>query len=75
MEPDMQELRHPLTEGLYGLDPETGLVRVEEHGHVGWFDFRGEWRSGDKFHPDPEMCNWVGGPGADGAYDRPFKSI
>ena len=60
----MQELRHPLTEGLYGLDPETGLVRVEEHGRVGLFDFHGEWRSGDKFHPDPEMCNWIGGPGA-----------
>ena len=35
----MQELRHPLTEGVYGLDPETGLVRVEEHGRVGLFDF------------------------------------
>jgi hypothetical protein len=37
----MQELKHALTGGIYGIDPEDGLVRVEEAGKVGWFDSRG----------------------------------
>jgi hypothetical protein len=71
----MQELRHALTGGIYGIDPEDGLVRVEEAGQVGWFDYRGRWQRGDVFQADPELCNWVGGPGAAGSYDKPFKTI
>jgi hypothetical protein len=38
----MQELKHALTGAIYGIDPEDGLVRVEEAGQVvGWFDYRG----------------------------------
>jgi hypothetical protein len=40
-EPGMQELKHALTGAIYGIDPEDGLVRVEEAGQVGWFDYRG----------------------------------
>jgi hypothetical protein len=42
---------------------------------VGWFDYRGRWQRGDVFQADPELCNWVGGPGAAGSYDKPFKTI
>jgi hypothetical protein len=71
----MREIKHALTDGIYGIDPETGLVLVKERGLTGWFDYQGQWKAGDHFYADPEMCNWIGGPGADGGYDKPFKNI
>ena len=71
----MQELKHPFTGGIYGVDPDDGLVRVEEDGKVGWFDYHGHWQRGDVFQADPELCNWVGGPGAAGSYSKPFKTL
>lgn len=71
----MRELRHALTNGVYGIDPESGLVKVEELGKVGWFDYRGQWQTGDRFQADPELCNWVGGPGSAGGYEKSFKTI
>jgi hypothetical protein len=71
----MQELKHALTGGIYGIDPEDGLVRVEEAGKVGWFDYRGRWQRGGVVQADPDLCDWLGGPGATGSYDKPFKTI
>jgi hypothetical protein len=71
----MRELRHPVSQALYGLDPENGLVKVQDGPRTGWFDWRGQWAVGDRFQIDPQMCNWVGGPGAEGDYDQSFKSI
>ena len=70
----MRELRHPLTKDVYGLDPETGLVRVTQDGLTALFDDHGVWQSGDKFAADPEFCNWVGGPAAHLGYATKFQS-
>ena len=43
----MRELKHALTGGIYGIDPEDGLVRIEEVGKVGWFGYRRRWQRGD----------------------------
>jgi hypothetical protein len=72
----MRELRHPLTFGIYGLDPDNGFVRVEQDGRIGFFDFRGQWQGGEQFQVDPEFCNWVGGPGGEGgSYSKGFKTV
>jgi hypothetical protein len=63
----MKELRHPLTLAIYGIDPETGLIKVVDKEKVGLFTMKGEWRSGDIFDVCPEMCVWVGGPNPGGA--------
>jgi hypothetical protein len=70
-----RELRHPLTGDLYGVDPASGLVRVCSGDKVGIFDYQGKWRDGERFQVDPEMCNWIGGPNANGAYGKPYKTI
>jgi hypothetical protein len=70
-----QELRHPFSGAIYGVDASTGLVRVEHGGKVGLYTFQGRWQSGDEFDVDPEMCNWVGGARVDAKYDKPFKSV
>ena len=64
----MQELRNPLTMAVYGIDEESGLVRVSHDGRVGLYSATGEWRSGDRFDVCPHMCLWVGGPNPAGAY-------
>jgi hypothetical protein len=71
----VKELHHPLTNAVYGVDPERdGLVRVDDGGKVGWFTHQGVWRAGEVFDVDPEMCNWVGGP--QGApITKAFKSV
>ena len=71
----MRELRHPLSGALYGLDAETGLLRVEHEGRLGLFTYMGEWKSGDKLQVDPQFCNWVGGPQVESKYNKPFKSV
>ena len=58
----MRELRHPVSAATYGLDPDTGLVRVTDGDRVGLFTANGEWRSGARFDVDPQMCIWIGGP-------------
>jgi hypothetical protein len=71
----MLELRHPLSLATYGVDPETGLVKVTDKGKIGLFTMKGEWRSGDVFDVDPEMCVWVGGPNPVSSYGTSFKSL
>lgn len=72
----MKELRHPVSGATYGVDPDRdGLVRVDEHGQVGWFTYRGEWRDGTKLQVDPELCNWVGGPDVATDHSKPWKQI
>ena len=71
-----KELRHPLTRDVYGIDSETGLVRVTQaDGRTGLYGWSGEWRSGEEFDVDPCFCVWVGGPRAEEKYDKPFKSV
>ena len=57
----MSRLRHPLTGGIYELQPD-GLVRVEENGRSGLFRPDGRWHSGDLRHADPHLLVWIGGP-------------
>ncbi|MDR5777159.1 MULTISPECIES: hypothetical protein [unclassified Caballeronia] len=71
----MRELRHPLTRAVYGLDPETGLVRVQYEGRTGLYSCTGELKSGDPVGADPNFCLWVGGPLVEQKYDKPFKSV
>lgn len=71
----MKELRHPITRALYGIDPETGLVRIQDRGRVGIYTAKGEWRSGDVLEVDPEMCVWVGGPQPAAQYTKTFKTV
>jgi len=72
-----QELKHPLTQDVYGIEPESGLVRVTQkgNGRSGLYDWQGRWQSGEEFDVDPCLCNWVGGPRVDLKYDKPFKSV
>ena len=70
-----QEITHFISGAVYGIDDASGLVKVEHHGRTGLFTYLGQWRSGDRFDIDPEMCNWVGGPRVDAAYDKPFKNL
>ena len=58
----MQELKHALTGGIYGIDPADGLVRVEEAGQVGWFDYRGRWQRGDVFQARSRAVQLGGRP-------------
>jgi hypothetical protein len=69
------EIRHPLTGAVYGLDPDSRLVKVEEGGVAGWFDASGRWVAGTWLDVDPQLCNWIGGPGGEGGYGQSFKSV
>lgn len=71
----MKELRHPLTLAIYGIDPDTGLVRVSHNGATGLYTMYGEWRSGDIFDVCIHMCNWVGGPNPSGPYSTNFRQM
>lgn len=73
----MQELVNPLTRAIYGVDPDTGLVRVTDKNQVGLFTAKGEWKSGDVFDVCPHMCMWVGGPNPErgSAYTTSFRQI
>lgn len=71
----MQELRNPLTGAIYGLDPETHLVRVTDQGKSGLYTMTGEWRSGDIFDVCPEMCVWVGGPNPVDTYGTSYRQM
>jgi hypothetical protein len=71
----MREITHPLSLAVYGLDPETGLVKVSENGKVGFFTENGEWKAGDIFDIDPQMCVWVGGPNPDAGASKNYKLV
>ena len=71
----MLELRHPVTLAVYGVDSETGLVKVSDKGKMGLFTIRGEWRAGDVFDVSPHMCLWVGGPNPIGTYGTSFRQL
>jgi NAD(P)-dependent dehydrogenase (short-subunit alcohol dehydrogenase family) len=57
----MAKLRHPLTGGIYELQPD-GRVHVEENGAAGVFEPEGRWRSGALRHADPHLIGWVAFP-------------
>jgi hypothetical protein len=71
----VQELRNPRTLAIYGIDPETGLVKVVDKEKIGLYTVRGEWRSGDIFDVSPLMCLWVGGPNPVGKYGSSFRQL
>ena len=71
----MKEIRHPHTLATYGIDEETGLVRVTDDNRTGLFTMNGEWRSGDVFDVDPMMCLWVGGPNPTHRYAGSFRQL
>lgn len=71
----MKEIRHPHTLAIYGIDAETGLVCVTDKGQRGLYTMQGEWRSGDVFDVDPQMCVWVGGPNPVRAYAGSFRQL
>jgi hypothetical protein len=71
----MKELRNPLTLAVYGLDEETGLVRVTDQGKVGLYTAKGEWHSGEFLDVCPHMCSWIGGPNPVRAYGTSFRQM
>jgi hypothetical protein len=71
----MNELRNPLTFAVYGIDEATKLVKVTDHGKVGFYTANGEWRSGDIFDVCPHMCQWIGGPNPVGTYGTSFRQM
>jgi len=72
----MREMKHPLTGAIYGVDPSSGLLRIEDtQGRVGFYTPQGEWRSGEQVGADPTFCLWVGGPQVEAKYDKPFKAV
>jgi len=71
----MKEIRHPHTLATYGIDPDTELVRVTDKGKTGLYTMTGEWRSGDVFDVDPQMCLWVGGPNPANRYAGSFRQL
>lgn len=71
----MQELRDPRTLAIYGLDPETGLVRVVDKDRSGLYTVSGQWHSGDVFDVSPLMCIWVGGPNPVPKYGTSFRQM
>ena len=71
----MKELRHPLTNDIYGICEESGLVRVTRGNMTGLYTMRGEWHSGDIFDVCMQMCMWVGGPNPSGAVATSFRQM
>jgi hypothetical protein len=71
----MQELRHPLTRAMYGLEPDSDLVRVTDGNKSGLYTKTGVWVSGDQFDVDPEMCLWVGGPNPAESYGSSYRQL
>jgi hypothetical protein len=71
----MRELRNPLTLAVYGVDEDTGLVRVTDKDKSGLYTMHGEWRSGDVFDVCPHMCGWVGGPNPTEQYSNSFRQM
>jgi len=63
--------RHELTGSIYDRI-EEGRVRVTTtDNRVGYFDDRGNYLHGDKFHADIHLCNWVAGRLAEGMDEMP----
>jgi len=71
----MQELRHPQTLAIYGIDPATGLIKVTDKEKVGLFSVNGEWRSGDIFDISAQMCLWVGGANPVTSYGSSYRQL
>ena len=68
-------MSHPFTGAVYGIDVETGLVRVHDDQRTGLYSCSGEWKGGDRLDVDPHFCNWVGGPQDNTPSNKPFKSV
>ncbi len=67
--------RHELTGHVYER-VEEGKVKVTTmDNRTGYFDDRGNHLTGDKFHADIHLCNWVGGRLAAGMDELPSNVL
>jgi phenylpropionate dioxygenase-like ring-hydroxylating dioxygenase large terminal subunit len=58
--------RHELTGNIYERIAEGQVKVTTPDDRVGYFDERGNFLDGDRFHADIHLCNWVGGKLVDG---------
>lgn len=63
--------RHELTGHVYERVEEGRVKVTTTDNRVGFFDDRGNFLDGDKFHADIHLCNWVGGRLVDGMDEMP----
>jgi phenylpropionate dioxygenase-like ring-hydroxylating dioxygenase large terminal subunit len=63
--------RHELTGNIYDRVEEGRVKVTTTDNRVGYFDDRGNFLDGDKFHADIHLCNWVGGRLTDDMADLP----
>lgn len=63
--------RHELTGNIYERVAEGRVKVTTTDNRTGYFDERGNYLDGDRFHADIHLCNWVGGRLAEGMDELP----
>lgn len=67
--------RHELTGHLYERESEGRVKITTTDNRVGYYDARGNYLDGDKFHADIHLCNWVGGRLSEGMDELPSNVL